>query len=104
MITEPYSAMMTPQLKNRPGVIGCTLGHLRALLTSWENGDEYALIMEDDATATLAPWWPLSLEDFVDSLPAGWEAAQLMYNTDMWKDKTGAAKRQFHMTKKGKFV
>ena len=62
--------------------------------------------MEDDATPTLAPWWPLSLEDFAESLPEGWEAAQVMYNTDMWMDKTGSVKRVFSKkdsTKSGRF-
>ena len=78
MVIESFEDIMSTEvLRNKPGAVGCTLSHLKAIRAAYEAGDDVALILEDDAVADLAPWWSLSLEAFADSLPPGWHAAQV---------------------------
>lgn len=39
------------------GELGCILSHLQAIRTAYNDGCEAALIMEDDASTLLAPFW-----------------------------------------------
>ena len=57
--------------------LGCTLSHLKAILRAHDDGHEYALILEDDATPDLIPTWPGSLRDFIHTLPEDWTIVQL---------------------------
>ena len=57
--------------------LGCALSHLKAILRAHDDGREYALIMEDDATPDLVPTWAGSLSDFVKTLPEDWTIVQL---------------------------
>lgn len=100
-ITDNYSTLMEiPTLKAKPGVIGCTLSHLKAIKQAWDNEDDYALILESDVAIDLAPWWPQSLEAFSDLLPMNWEAAQLEWTT--YYDNSSAKK--YHSNVKGFFI
>lgn len=64
--------------------IGCTMSHLIAMKTSYENGDDIALIIEDDTMVHLA-----SLNDFdeiINNAPYNWEIIQLScFNWDFNK-------------------
>lgn len=57
--------------------LGCALSHLKAILRAHDDGREYALILEDDATPDLVPTWAGSLSDFVKTLPEDWTIVQL---------------------------
>jgi GR25 family glycosyltransferase involved in LPS biosynthesis len=57
--------------------LGCTLSHLRAILKAYDDGREYALILEDDATPDLIPTWPGSFQQYVEMLPKDWSIVQL---------------------------
>ena len=57
--------------------LGCALSHLKAILRAHDDGREYALILEDDATPDLVPTWAGSLSDFVETLPEDWTIVQL---------------------------
>ena len=57
--------------------LGCSLSHIRAILQAHDDGQEYALILEDDATPDLIPTWSGSLSDFVETLPEDWTIVQL---------------------------
>lgn len=59
------------------GELGCTLSHLHAIRTAFDNGDALALIFEDDVTFELMPFWPQTLIDIVGSAPSGWEILNL---------------------------
>lgn len=74
-VTEKYAAFQ----QIAPGVLGCTLSHLRAIQSAYETGSDVALILESDARPHLAPWWTQSVDEFARSLPDGWEGAQLQW-------------------------
>lgn len=57
--------------------LGCALSHVNAILRAHDDGVEYALILEDDATPDLVPTWSGSLGDFVETLPEDWTIVQL---------------------------
>jgi GR25 family glycosyltransferase involved in LPS biosynthesis len=67
------------------GEIGCLLSHLIAIYTSWNNGDEIALICEDDisfcTTSFIHP-----LEEVVGNAPVNWECIQLSGFTDNYEN------------------
>lgn len=46
---DPYSFHLCHHALLRPGEVGCYLSHIKALETFLESGDDFALILEDDA-------------------------------------------------------
>lgn len=52
--------------------LGCLFSHYKAIYTAHENGDEYALILEDDVSFALLPYWPINLHDVMNDAPEGW--------------------------------
>jgi len=65
--------------KVQRGVLGCAFSHLRAIRAAYKSNETVAIIMEDDTTPYLFPWWRMSIEEYVASLPAGWQASQLQF-------------------------
>jgi GR25 family glycosyltransferase involved in LPS biosynthesis len=58
------------------GEMGCLLSHIRAIQTSFDNGDEIAMICEDDIYTE--PYkMSVSLEEIVRNTPPDWEWLQL---------------------------
>lgn len=76
--------------KARPAVVGCTLSQLKAIRAAYLAGHDLALVMEDDMSLDLAPWWGMSLDDYVQTLPEGWQASQLSW---LHPDKLSVASR-----------
>lgn len=71
--------------------VGCTLAHLKAIRTAYENNEEYALIMEDDCSLELLPFWKGDLKLIINNnIPKDWEIAQLFtfscQNIDKYKE------------------
>lgn len=60
--------------------LGCTLSHLKAIKFAYDNKLPYALILEDDVSLNLMPFWNQSLPDIVKSLPLDWKILQLCHN------------------------
>ncbi len=54
--TSPRGEETMPEL-------GCMLSHLNAIATAYKNGDERALILEDDTTLYTIPMWKKTLGD-----------------------------------------
>ncbi len=66
-ITKPFSKYMTLNEQ------GCTLAHLKAIRTAYDNGDKYALILEDDISLLLSPLWKQTLSSFIkNDAPKDW--------------------------------
>ena len=61
-------------------ILGCTLSHLKAIITAYENGDDMALIFEDDISLSLCPFWKKSLQNQIKKLPKNWGAFNLSTN------------------------
>ena len=57
--------------------LACTLSHLYTIKQSYDNGDEIALILEDDVDIGLAALWDNSLKELIKSVPTGWECINL---------------------------
>lgn len=58
--------------------IGCTLAHLKAIFTAYENNEENAIIMEDDCSLVLVPLWKNDLQTIInENIKKDWEIANL---------------------------
>ena len=64
---------------NSVSEIGCTLSHLLAIKTAYENGEEIACIMEDDVYMNLLNIQEESLDDFVKEIDVDWEILKLYH-------------------------
>ena len=53
--------MKTPQL-HWHGALGTTISHLKAALQMYNDGHDYALILEDDVSPELVPLWHGTIE------------------------------------------
>lgn len=85
LITRADETLSRLQSMGTPSqIIGCLLSHILAIRSAYESGAEAALILEDDAVP-LVPWWPVSLEEFVLSLPSKWQAAQVQWSANLNK-------------------
>jgi GR25 family glycosyltransferase involved in LPS biosynthesis len=60
-----------------PSEVGCTLSHLLAIETAYGNNEQVALILEDDASLSLVPFWDEKLSDIIANAPIDWEIIQL---------------------------
>lgn len=52
--------------------LGCTLSHIKAIYNAYINNDDIALIIEDDASFVLYPYWPLDLNSIIKKAPYDW--------------------------------
>lgn len=57
--------------------IGCTLSHLKAIKTAYEDNLDYVLIMEDDASFDFVALWDRSLLKYIKELNCNWTILQL---------------------------
>ena len=57
--------------------IACLQSHLKAIKTAYDNGDEEALIMEDDIYADYFKRWEKSIQQIVNNKPKDAECIQL---------------------------
>lgn len=62
--------------KLTPSEIGCTLSHLKAIKRAYDNGDDIALIMEDDVYFGIYAFTD-NLEKIISEAPSNWENLQL---------------------------
>jgi hypothetical protein len=56
--------------------IGCCVTHLMAINTAWKNGDQMAMIIEDDISFSSTAIIP-KLEDVINDAPDDWDILQL---------------------------
>jgi GR25 family glycosyltransferase involved in LPS biosynthesis len=63
-----------------PGEYGCTFSHLRAIHQAFIDGEQTALIVEDDIRFEDMPLWPETLQDVVAAAPPDWDILQLWTN------------------------
>ena len=58
--------------------IATTCSHLKAIKKAYDDGEEIAIIMEDDIIFSLVPYWKKSLGEILDSVPENLEILQLV--------------------------
>lgn len=63
--------------KITPYEIACTLSHLKAIITAYSEGDESAIIFEDDVSFQLVPYWDTTISQLVETAPSDWEILHL---------------------------
>lgn len=66
-----------PELKNSE--IGCLMSHLLAIKTSYEKGDEIALILEDDTVINLINMLDFEFDTIYKKAPHDWELISLFH-------------------------
>ena len=59
--------------------IGCTLSHLKAIHMAYTNGENMAIIMEDDVYVDMTNLLENSVEEIVENAPEEWEILQLVH-------------------------
>ena len=91
---------------NSFSVIGCTLSHLLAIKTAYENGEEIACIMEDDVYMNLLNIQEESLDDFIKEIDVDWEILQLYHANSNALNKNFIKIKDYilHLYQKGKYL
>ena len=59
--------------------IGCSLSHIKAIKTAYEDNEETVIILEDDAYLDVLNLLDFTLEDLLLELPKDWEILQLSH-------------------------
>jgi len=59
--------------------LACLLSHMKAITKAYNNGDEVAIIMEDDVSLNLMPYWEKTIKDIIIDSPDDWNMI-LLYN------------------------
>ena len=67
--------------------LACTLSHLLTIKKAYDNGNDIALILEDDAYLGFAYFWPESLEKYTQKFPQDWEMIQVYPGDNSEKSK-----------------
>jgi len=57
--------------------LACTLSHLLAIKTAYNDNLEHVIILEDDASLKLVPYWPLNFQQYIDRFPPNWQCVSL---------------------------
>lgn len=63
--------------KITPYEIACTLSHLKAIVTAYSEGNESAIIFEDDVSFQLVPYWDTTVSQLIAAAPSDWEILHL---------------------------
>lgn len=63
--------------KYSPGELGCTLSHIKAIKTAYDNGDQIAVIIEDDCGFGLLSQNNINLDQIINLAPTDWEYINL---------------------------
>tara|TARA_R110000822_G_scaffold19989_2_gene64643 strand:- start:5978 stop:6862 length:885 start_codon:yes stop_codon:yes gene_type:complete len=58
--------------------LATTCSHIKAIKRAYDNGDELAIIMEDDNKFTLMSYWDKELKELINELPDDWEIFKLV--------------------------
>jgi len=70
----------------KPTELACTLSHLNAIRTALNDGLEQVLIVEDDCSFALLPYWEKTLDDYIEEFPNDWSCVSL-FNMACYIDK-----------------
>jgi len=67
--------------------LACTLSHLHAIRTAYNDGLQRVIIMEDDASIALMPYWDKTIDGFINNdFPKDWTCVSL-FNMACYIDK-----------------
>ena len=57
--------------------LACTLSHLNTIRTAYQDGLEMVLILEDDASIQLIPYWRKTFDQYIAEFPPDWYCVSL---------------------------
>jgi hypothetical protein len=60
-----------------PSELGCILSHFKAIKQAYDDGQNIAIILEDDIGLDLIPHWETPLNEFIQKLPDNWTIINL---------------------------
>jgi GR25 family glycosyltransferase involved in LPS biosynthesis len=76
----PWSHTMSPAR------LATTLSHLRAVKQAYDDGQQFAMICEDDVSFMFVPLWETTLREKLMELPKDWEIFRLTTLYPQWSD------------------
>ena len=77
-LNEYTDIILPKQCNESNGALACSLSHIKAIITAYENGDEEALILEDDTSNEYKDKWEKSIKDIVKEAPKDTECISLL--------------------------
>jgi GR25 family glycosyltransferase involved in LPS biosynthesis len=84
--------------------IGCTLSHLKAIRMAYTNGENMAIIMEDDVYIDMTNLLENSIEEIVENAPEEWEILQFVHlESNLNKSSKIFKQYTFHQHTRGKY-
>lgn len=93
---EKYNYILNNNNKFKNNEIACTLSHLKAINCAIENNEDICLIMEDDISLGLIPYWNMTLDSLLLQAPNDWEVLNVsVSNPDELEE---------HKLSRGKFI
>jgi GR25 family glycosyltransferase involved in LPS biosynthesis len=84
--------------------IGCVMSHLIAIKTAYDNGDEIALILEDDTVINLINLLDFKFEQLYKEAPQNWEIISLFHMSNSEYDINFLRKNHFNSTKEYEYL
>lgn len=73
-----YKNRCTKKISN--GELGCTLSHIKAIKTAYDNNCEIAVICEDDINFSLINKWNEKISDIINMIKTDWHIIKLHEN------------------------
>lgn len=61
-------------------VLACTLSHIKTIKYAYDNNLGTTIIMEDDITLELCPFWKQTIKNIIEFAPSNWNIIQLYNN------------------------
>jgi len=86
-LNEYTDIILPKQCNESNGALACSLSHIKAIITAYENGDEEALILEDDTSNEYKDKWEKSIKDIVKEAPQDTECLSLFCSNNLEMDK-----------------
>ena len=81
-VLKPNSTLAAPHIWGAYKVseFACTASHVRAIKQAYKDGQQLALIIEDDVSFEHFSHWDATMQDLAVSAPTDWEVLQLHTN------------------------
>lgn len=80
-LLNTYTDIKLPSICNEDKYqLGCSLSHLKAIFQAYKNGDDSAIILEDDIDNKYKKKWTKSLDEIIKNAPIDAECVKLFNN------------------------
>jgi GR25 family glycosyltransferase involved in LPS biosynthesis len=82
---KKYNNIILPEkkyCKQNKLQLGCSLSHIKAIITAYENNDKEALILEDDMSDEFSHKWEKNIKEIISNAPLDHDLISLYTNND----------------------